>query len=359
MRVRERSGTTRIAAVAPNWLGDAVMCLPALHQLADAPGVSLSILASPYVARVFLHNPAIDALFVDAVAGRAARIRSRTHALRAMEPGAAVMFPPSFSSALPAWFARVPFRVGFRADGRHLLLTHGIEMPSRANHLTDSYGELSRAALGALGRGESAGTKSASAHCAPRLVVTEGERESVRARLGAIARDGYVVVVPGAAFGPAKAWPEERYRALCAALVRDTAVVLSGSRADRVVCDRIRKAVPDVLSLAGDTTLGEMFALVEGARVLVANDSGAPHVAAALGVSCVVLFGSTSPAWTAPRGDVRVMQHKVHCNPCFRRTCPTRLECFNGIGVEEVRRAVLDAVAVQAKKADAAGKGLG
>jgi heptosyltransferase-2 len=153
----------------------------------------------------------------------------------------------------------------------------------------------------------------------------------------------YLVVVPGAAFGPAKSWPEERYRALCAELACHTRVILSGSGGDRVVCERIAAAVPGVQSLAGETSLGEMFALVEGARALVANDSGAPHVAAALGVPCVVLFGSTSPAWTAPRGgDVRVLQHKVHCNPCFRRTCPTQLECFNGIAVGDVVSSVMD-----------------
>jgi heptosyltransferase-2 len=103
-----------------------------------------------------------------------------------------------------------------------------------------------------------------------------------------------------------------------------------------------------------------MFALVEGALALVANDSGAPHVAAALDVPCVVLFGSTSPAWTAPRGnDVRVLQHKVHCNPCFRRTCPTELECFNGIAVDEVAAAVAKIRPAGAKKAGAPGKSLG
>jgi heptosyltransferase-2 len=120
-------------------------------------------------------------------------------------------------------------------------------------------------------------------------------------------------------------------------------VVLAGSEGDRAVCDRVAGGAPGVHSLAGKTTLGELFALIEGARVLVANDSGAPHAAAALDLPCVVLFGSTSPAWTAPRGrDVRVLQHRVHCNPCFRRTCPTQLECFHGIEVEEVFAAVVE-----------------
>jgi len=341
------------AAVAPNWLGDAVMSLPALHRLGAAPGVSLSVLASPYVARVFLHQRGIDELAVDSGGGRTARIAARVGTLRAAAPDVAVMFPPSFSSVLPSWLARVPRRVGFRADARSALLTHGLPLPSRAVHLVDSYAELAQDALRTVGI-ETRDDAPA------QLVVTGLERAAVRGRLGAGADDGYVVVVPGAAFGPAKSWPEERYRALCAELVRHTRVILTGSGGDRALCQRIAQSVPGVVSLAGETTLGEMFALVEDARALVANDSGAPHVAAALGVPCVVLFGSTSPEWTAPRGsEVRILQHKVHCNPCFRRTCPTQLECFNGIAVSDVVSAVTEILARPARKPVSAGKGLG
>jgi heptosyltransferase-2 len=308
------------------------------------------VLASPYIARVFLHQQGVDDLHVDPAGGRASRIVARMHALRSVSPRSAVIFPPSFSSVLPAWLARVPRRHGFLADGRGALLTHGLPVPSRDVHLVDSYLELARDAL-------DASAIVAGARALPRLVVTEAERASMRRRLTGVSRAGYVVVVPGAAFGPAKSWPEERYRALCAALARDVTVVLAGSGADRPLCERIAQAVPGAQSLAGSTSLGEMFALVEGARVLVANDSGAPHVAAALDVPCVVLFGSTSPAWTAPRGNhVRVLQHRVHCNPCFRRTCPTQLECFNGIDVDQVRSAVAEILSGAAKKAGAGGE---
>jgi heptosyltransferase-2 len=235
---------------------------------------------------------------------------------------------------LPARLARVRRRVGYRAGGRDVCLTDRLAPPSRDIHLTRAYGELAQAAL------RSAGIE-AGAPGPARLFVTEAERDAVRGRLGSVGRDGYVVVVPGAAYGPAKSWPEERYRALCARLSRDVHVVLAGSAGDRAVCERIARDQPGVHSVAGSTSLGELFAVIEGARAIVANDSGAPHAAAALDVPVVVLFGSTSPAWTAPLGSsVQVLQHRVHCNPCYRRTCPTGLECFNGIAVDEVFAAV-------------------
>jgi len=343
----------RVTAVAPNWLGDAVMSLPALQVLAGASGVSLSVLSSPYVARVFLNQPGVDELHVDPAGGRMQRIAVRVRALRSIEARTAVVFPPSFSSVLPTFLAGVQRRVGFQADGRAALLTRALPLPSRDVHLVDSYVDLARAALSdvAIETGPPP---------VARIMVSEMERSSIRQRVAGMKGGGYVVIVPGAAFGPAKTWPEERYRALCATLARDTAVILTGSRGDKDVCERIARDVPGVHSLAGETSLGEMFALVEGALALVANDSGAPHVAAALGVPCVVLFGSTAPAWTAPRGaDVQVLQHKVHCNPCFRRTCPTELECFNGIAVEDVAAAVAGILSRPAKKAGAPGKSLG
>jgi len=172
-----------------------------------------------------------------------------------------------------------------------------------------------------------------------RVAVDERDRAQIDALLAkhAVARGDYVLVVPGAAYGPAKSWPWERYRRACDEIARSAPVVLSGSKSDRAACERIAAGLSSVINIAGETSLGEFFALVEGARVVVANDSGAPHVAASLGVPVVTLFGSTSPAWTAPQGArVQILQHKVHCNPCFRRTCPTQLECFNGIEPDEV-----------------------
>ncbi len=319
----------RLVVAAPNWLGDAVMSLPAL-AVAAATGWEVVVSASPYTARVYWRVEGVRELQADAPSGRFARIRARAWALHAYGADAVVLLAPSFSSAVPAWLARVKRRVGFASDGRRSLLTEAVPVPPRTEHLSTSYAALVRRAVGAADW-----TRAVTA----RLVVDDAERARVDVLLArhGVARGTYVLVVPGAAFGPAKSWPWERYRCACESIAGEAPVVLSGSAGDRATCERIAGGMAGVINLAGRTSLGEFFALVESARVVVANDSGAPHVAASLGVPVVTLFGSTSPQWTAPLGArVDILQHKVHCNPCFRRTCPTQLECFNGIEPAEV-----------------------
>ncbi len=333
---QRRAATKKVVVIAPNWLGDAVMCLPALGRVAGAPGVSLAVCTPPYTARVFDGLDGIDELWVDRSRGRPARVRERARALSAYGADAALIFPPSFSSALAPWLARVRRRVAYAGEGRGPLLTRALRDPGRSAHLSGAYTALADAALEEIGRGANPTA------AVPALRVRPRDREAVRVRRERAGADGpYVVVVPGAAYGPAKSWPAERYRRMCEAIAPDVRVVLAGSASDRERCGGIASGLAGVVNLAGETTLGEFFALAADADVVVANDSGAPHVAAALGTPVVVLFGSTSPAWTAPLGPrVDVLQHVVPCNPCFRRTCPTQLECFNGIPVEHVAASV-------------------
>ncbi len=332
----------RLVVVAPNWLGDAVMSLPAIARAVSHPEWEVSIATSPYTARVYWGIDGVGEIQTDGVGGRFARIRARIRSLRDYGADAVAVLPPSFSSALPAWLAGVRKRVGFATDARRMFLTDAVPNPPRSVHLSEGYRALIVRAL------DDATPASPSAEHGARVHVDASDRAGIDRVLApsGMARGGYVLIVPGAAFGPAKSWPWERYRRVCENLARDIPVVLAGSKADRAICDRIADGIRGVANLAGETTLGEFFALVEGARVALANDSGAPHVAASLGVSTVVLFGSTSPEWTAPLGArVRVLQHKVHCNPCFRRTCPTQLECFNGIPPDDVVAGVRAALA--------------
>lgn len=342
----------KLVVIAPNWLGDAVMSLPAVAAAGAEDGVVCAVLAPPYTARVYAGADGVGEVVVDeGRGGRVGRIRWRSGALRAVGARAAAILPPSFSSALAPFLARVPARVGYGTDGRSVLLTEAPVPPRRGSeHLSSSYRTLVRRALGHLAERVAARAKPGAT---PRLHVFEPDRREAKAVLDRLGLSGraFAAVAPGATYGPAKSWPWERYREVAAEIARDLAVVLVGGPAEREVCARIAEGLPGVHNAAGSTSLGGFFALLSGAEVLVSNDSGPPHAAAALGVPVVVMFGSTSPAWTRPLGGaVTVLRNPVHCSPCFRRTCPTQLECFAGISTREVVEAVRGRLSSGAKK---------
>jgi len=325
------SDRKRIAVVAPNWLGDAVMSLDAIGALS---GARVSVVAAPYVARVYAGVAGVDEIIVDRPAGRIRRILSRARWLDATDPDAVLVLPPSFSAALTALLGGVRRRVGYRGDARDALLSDALPVTGlRDEHLSESYRRLAHRAL------ETVGADEAETGDAPGLHIDERDREEAAGVLksAGVLEGRYAVVVPGAAYGPAKTWPEERFDTLCASLSAELPVVLTGGAGDKALCQRIASARERVYSVAGESSLGGFFAVLEGAAVVVANDSGAPHASASLGRPTITLFGSTSPVWTAPRGDcVAVIRLPVSCSPCFRRTCPTQLECFSGITPERV-----------------------
>jgi heptosyltransferase-2 len=156
----------------------------------------------------------------------------------------------------------------------------------------------------------------------------------------------YAIVGPGASYGPAKRWAPERFGALGRILAaRGLGVLACGSDAEREICERVAAEVgAGALSLAGETDLGLQAGLCERAAVAVCNDSGLAHLSASTGAPTVVIFGSTSSAWTAPRGPrVRVVQRAPVCAPCFRRTCRIGYRCLDAIGVEAAWRACVEA----------------
>ncbi|NIM19433.1 MAG: lipopolysaccharide heptosyltransferase II [Candidatus Latescibacteria bacterium] len=334
----------KVIVSAPNWLGDAVMSLPLLGTLSATPGVRLSVMAPSYTARVFLGVEGIDELLVYSSEGMLRGMRQRARMIRRLDASAAVILPPSFSSAVPPFLARVACRVGFGADGRRSLLTTSIR-PSglREEHLSQSYLRLGEVALRHLGI-ESSGNVSAL-----RLEVFDNERASLVEKLEAMKApdSGYCLVVPGATYGSAKLWPEPFCREAVRRLARSFPVVLAGAPSEKGVCARIASGIEGAFDMSGETTLGELFALIEGADVLVSNDSGASHVAGSLGIPAVVIFGSTSPRWTCPLGShIAVAREPVLCSPCFLRECPTHLECFQRISPEKV----VEHVVLAAKK---------
>jgi len=346
------SNTRNIVFAAPTWLGDAVMSLPLLGFLGAAGGVRVTVVTRSYAARVYWGLEEVAEIIVAPEGGRARRVFGLRGDLRRIGADGAVILAPSFSGALVFFAAGIPVRVGFRSEGRGPLLTHSLPTRGlRDEHLYQNYMRLGRLLLNTLGVAAPDGFET------PAVKVFDNERGRLSGRLdnAGVGRGGYVVVVPGATFGPTKTWPTDKYRRLVDMITTEIPVFLAGSEAERDVCGAICEGIPRAHNLAGRTGLGELFALLEGARLVVANDSGAPHVAASLGVPVVVIFGSTSPTWTAPLragGAVEVVRSPVKCAPCFLKTCPTQLECYRGISPEMVLRGIQNALKKTVEKSN-------
>lgn len=327
------TSTRRIAVIAPNWLGDAVMSLPLVGKLAAPDGVSVVVVAPELTARVYWGLDAVDELVVLSRRGLTRGVAGRRRYLRAGRPDAAVILPPSFSGALGPALAGVKVRTGYATDARRMLLTDPVGANgARGRHLSEEFLALGGRALARLG------VDNPESFEVPSVRVADDDRtslEAVREEWGIPGR--YAVLVPGATYGPAKSWPWRRYREVAAKLSLDIPVVLAGTAPERELCGSIAGENERVFNLAGETPIGTFLALLDQAAVVLANDSGSPHLAASMGTRVVVLFGSTSPAWTAPLGAaVDVVRFPVPCSPCFRKTCPTELECFDGITTDLV-----------------------
>lgn len=324
-----RPAVRQVFVRLPNWLGDALMARPFLAALrARERGAHITVAGPGPLVDLLAGDGAWDASFTWPPGDAAART------WRAVRPDAAYVLPPSFSSALHAWRAGARERVGFAADGRSPLLTRAVRRPSRGDlHLAAEY-------LALLGP-----PPAGAPPLPPPLPAPGGAAEQAAAllRAAALADRPLALVAPGAIYGPAKRWPAGRFAEVARALAaRGFAVAACGGGADREACEAVAQAAPDaVTSLVGRTSLPVQAALCARAAIVVSNDSGMAHLAAAMGARVVAIFGSTSSAWTAPLGArVRIVQRPPVCAPCFRRTCRIGYSCLESVTVAGVLRAI-------------------
>jgi heptosyltransferase-2 len=329
----------RSLVIAPQWIGDAVMAEPLLAVLARR-GEALTVAALPWVAPVFRAMPQVQAIvelpFAHGRFDWAARRRAAASWRGRFD--AAYVLPNSIKAALAPWLARIPLRIGYRGEGRVLLLNHRLRDPPGRPPMVEFYGALA-------GKDFAAGAR-------PRLHL---EAATIDAALAAanLGRGGYWTFAPGAEYGPAKRWPADRYAALARSLhAADCApVALLGSKGEAALCESIAAAAPGACrDLAGKTSLLDAMALIAASRGLASNDSGLMHVAAAFGVPQVAVFGSTSPLHTPPlNARARVLWLKdelgLDCMPCFERTCRFgHMRCLTSIAPERVEAALREAV---------------
>jgi heptosyltransferase-2 len=319
---------------ATNWIGDAVMSLPALRAIRDIfPRAHLAVLAKPWVGDLYARETAIDRVIP--YAGTRSEIAAQ---LRAQRFDAAILLQNAFGAALIMRMAGIPVRIGYRRDGRGFLLTHAIPVPEPGDiprHERFYYLELLRRA----------GLMERFPDCdAIRLGGIDEACAAGQARLAELGIDSPVVgISPGAAYGSAKRWPAERFAEVARAYA--PAVVLFGSAAERDLCDTIAAQVPGARNLAGQTTLREFIDLAAACRLFLTNDSGAMHVASALGVPTVTVFGATDDTTTGPTGPLaRIVREHAECAPCLLRECPIDHRCMTRVTparVLDVARALL------------------
>ncbi len=337
--------------LAPNWLGDAVMALPAIADVKrHAPGRRIVVAARGSVASLFELAPDVDGVVTLEWKGdwrERTGLSADVARLREVGADAAILLPNSFASAWLAWRARVPRRLGYAGDLRSWLLSRAVPKPGGSMHQGAYYQHLVRA-LGAP-----------SGPLEPRLEVPMADLEAARALMlqRGWTGSGYLVALaPGAAYGGAKRWPPSHYAKLAAALVRGSAIwcVIVGSAADSATAGEVREGMsPDTrvkaLDLTGATSLRTLAAVLALADVCVSNDSGAMHVAGAVGTALVAVFGPTNERETAPLTRLdrppRVVINPVSCRPCMLRECPIDHRCMKGLDWSVVYEAVDDVFA--------------
>ncbi len=355
-----------------NWLGDAVMTTPALQRLREAkPNAHISLLTHAKLADLWRHHPAIDSVLTfsndDGVLAVAKKLRDEKFST-------ALILPNSPRSALEVFLARIPERIGLARPWRNFFLSRRVA-PRREEIKMHKRTAAEVQQLNAANSAVATPAIPASAHqlhhylhlaaalganpqpLPPRLEVTEAEVIAVKKRFGF--RDDnhapFLGINAGAEYGPAKRWPRERFVAVAIEIQRRTRCQwwIFGGKADEELANAIASEIAaahagpagSVRSIAGQTSLRELCAALKACRLVITNDTGPMHVAAAVGTPVIVPFGSTSPELTGPGlpGDVKhhLIKSNIPCSPCFLRECPIDFRCMQSISVETVMDAAL------------------
>jgi heptosyltransferase II len=333
----------RILIRATNWVGDAVMSLPALQTVrARFPDAHIAILARSWVADIYARETFADEV-IRYDAGRGVGDLSgkwRVAAdLRKRRFDTALLLQNAFEAAAIVRLAGIPRRIGYDRDGRGWLLTDAVPVPRKGEiprHERFYYLELLRRAGLIDTLPESP---------AIRLGGAAQARQAGLERFKIMGFEDVTGLSPGAAFGSAKRWLPERFAESAAALERP--VALFGSKDERELCRQIAGDLRNrgilTHNFAGETTLGEFIELAAACRLYLTNDSGGMHIASALGVPTVAVFGATDHTGTGPTGPLaRVIRQQVDCSPCLLRECPIDHRCMTAVSAKIVAETAAD-----------------
>lgn len=326
-----------------NWIGDAVMTLPAIGVIRDYfPKARITILANPLVSPVFANHPWVDRVMTfdgnGSHKGIAGRLRLAGE-VRQQKFDLAIVLPNSLNAAMVPWLAGIPVRMGKTGDGRTLLLTH--RFPKRLQPAGVHQSQNYRAMLEYFG---------ICGVLKPQLLVTStAEDDTLAARLAAVGiqpGDFVLGINPGATYGSAKRWYPDRFAVVARTLAEEwgARVVITGGPGEKAIAADIeRDLAGNCLNMAGRTSVRELMALIKRCNFFITNDSGPMHLAAAFEVPQVAIFGSTDHSTTYPLSDNAVMvRESVHCAPCMKRECPTDHICMKAVTAEAVINKALE-----------------
>jgi heptosyltransferase-2 len=329
--------TMKVLVRVPNWIGDSVLALPAIESIVGHfSGGEVWLSAADWVRDLFSTQGAIAGVLPLSPINDLSRLRAAARKLKGHRFEAGILLTNSFGSALLFLLAGIPERWGYAADGRRPLLTKAVRRknPESPRHQVHYYLDLV-SGLGLKPRPPEL-----------RLTVTPEEKERARQRLldlGIDPKRPLVILSPGAGYGPAKRWPASRFARLAALFQahNDAAVLIIGSAGEAEIAESIVSSMEKKAAvLTGQTTLPQLMGLISLASLFVSNDTGPMHLANALHVPVVAIYGPTDPEVTGPfERPAAVIKKDAPCWPCAYRVCPYDHRCMTRIAPEEVFRA--------------------
>ncbi len=331
------SNIEKILVRSTNWVGDAVLTLPAISSIRlTFPQSTVAILAKPEVIDIFDSNQDIDEVIPYKDTGEHKGPLGKWRLIRLLRRkdfDLAILLQNALEAALLAYMAGVPLRLGYDTDGRGILLTHPVKRDKNIlkMHQIDYYLEMLAASEFTISKK------------ILNLPVLTKEREDARQILerSGIKEGNFIIGInPGATYGPAKRWFPERYALLAERLI-DTfgaKILIFGSHKDKESAFQVVKTCSKrLIDFTGQTTLSQAKALISNCRLFITNDSGLMHIASALKIPVIAIFGSTNPETTAPFGERNIIIRKeIPCSPCLKRKCPDDYLCMRLIEVDEV-----------------------
>jgi len=328
-------GTGKILVRAPNWVGDGVMAIPAIAALrGHFKEAEIILLAKPAIASLFLHHPDLNRIIIYENPGKhqgPIGFLRLSAALRKERFDIAVLLKNSFESALMTTLSGIPQRIGYDTDSRGFLLTCPLLIAVAPLHQRDAYLHIAQQ------MGVSALVQP------PYIVLTEAEKLAARSALESveISSGAFVVgIAPGTAKGSAKAWLPERFAAVADNLVETfgARIILLGGPNDLSAGAAVRREMKSrATNFTGTLSLREMIAVISLCNLCITNDSGPMHIASALGIPQVAIYGPRPPEFSFPDGPLDAKAyHPVNCSPCDFRVCPVGHHCMTAVSVEEV-----------------------